>query len=500
MAKLKITRLLPGLIQVRDTCNVYIIHDEKDAIAIDFGSGAWLPQLKQMGLPAISRVYLTHHHVDQCEGLLKKKNWPFEIHAPVDERGHLEPEMVRRFWQIRNLGPVPSSYSTLKRGIPNVRYDVAGFSDQFWGTRRIRFLLTPGHGRGAISYLVDIDGKQVLFCGDAAHADAKIHQPYHLEWDHWTAKGVQEALNGVQIIMHIGMDLLCPSHGPIIDKQPRRMLAQLEKKLHAFVRAKGSICSGEKDRYIDPTFTKTGAAQLSENLFHVGVNTYLVRSATGKALLVDPLVGSLPAIYNLLDELNIDRVDAATATHYHVDHVDGIPDLRKKFRNMKICLHPRVAAPLANPKAYDAPWRMNIKIKPTDMMPRKGRWQWENFSFRVAPAGGQTWWHFAMMADIDGQRVLFGGDSFQPNSRWNGTGGFCSYNGSRFNEGFERSAKLIMDWSPDIVVCGHKTYVRYSTSQYRKIIKWARTSEQTVRSLCPSSNLEKDYYLHPAKD
>ena len=99
---------------------------------------------------------------------------------------------------------------------------------------------------------------------------------------------------------------------------------------------------------------------------------------------------------------------------------------------------------------------------------------------------------------IDGRKVLFGGDSFQPASRWNGTGGFCAYNDSRF-DGFARSARLAMQWAPDILACGHDTAYRFRASKFRKIIRWAQQAQRTVCDLCPSGSLKRDYYL-PARE
>jgi hypothetical protein len=103
------------------------------------------------------------------------------------------------------------------------------------------------------------------------------------------------------------------------------------------------------------------------------------------------------------------------------------------------------------------------------------------------------------MADIDGQHVVIGGDSFQPTSRWNGTGGFCAYNGSRFAEGFIASAELLLSWKPDIIATGHGTYYRFKPSKFRKIIRWAKSAQKAVHALCPNGELERDYYLISAE-
>jgi len=104
------------------------------------------------------------------------------------------------------------------------------------------------------------------------------------------------------------------------------------------------------------------------------------------------------------------------------------------------------------------------------------------------------------MTDIAGKRVLISGDSFQPASRWNGTGGFCAFNGSHFSLGFKRSAEQIIKWAPDLLAAGHGTYFRFSPRYFQKVLKWATEAEEAMRELCPSGDLDLDYYLHDHSD
>jgi len=488
-------RVLADLFCFRDTCNVYVVRDGAEAIAIDFGSGKWLRELRRLGVRRLRHVFLTHHHADQSAGLLAQRQWPFEIHAPIGEEPFLSPAGVKRFWQTpRYAAGCPASYSVLPRGLASVQFDMAGFSDRFWGTHRIRFLSTPGHSPSAISILASLDGKQVVFCGDAAHAGATIWQPYHLEWDHWTGAGALAAWEGVIRLANLGIDLLCPSHGPVVSQGPRAMLRGLAEKLVAFYHAKGHICPGERDHYLAPEFLRCGARRVLPHLIQFGCNSYLLCSDSGEALVVDPWTGDIAQLDPLLHELGSPRVTAAFATHYHSDHSDGLPVVKRKHR-AKIWLHPWVAAPLREPDPRRFLWLPASPVRPDALWPERGTWRWNEYEFRIAPFPGQTWWHSVSMTSVDGKRVLFGGDSFQPASRWNATGGFCAANGSRF-DGFRRSARLVLDWRPHVIATGHGTYYEFRPSQFRKIIPWANHAETATKALCPSGQLDRDYHCH----
>jgi glyoxylase-like metal-dependent hydrolase (beta-lactamase superfamily II) len=495
-------QLLPGLWRFEDHCNVYVVQVGERAIAVDFGSGRWLSRLPELGIQRLEHVFLTHHHADQCAGLQAQATWPFTIHAPAGEQPFLDPALQAQGTFDRRYRGCPNSYKVLRGGVPNVRYDtMAGFTDTFWGNQRIRFIHTPGHGPNACSVILDHAGKQVVFCGDAAHAGATLWEPYHLEWDHWTGAGALAAWEGVLRLHGVGVDLLCPAHGPVVQARPRAMLKELADRLIMFYQAKGQISPGENDDYLTPVMLACGARQVLPNLYQFGENGYLLCAANGEGLVIDPFHVDMPALNALLDELSAGgamgkapiHITATTSTHYHADHCDAAPELRERF-GARVVLHPWVAEALAGDLPLEVPWLPLQPVTADELWPQRGTWQWNEYEFMVAPWPGQTRWHCAFMASIAGQRVLWGGDSFQPSSRWNGTGGFCAYNGSRFTEGFAASAQLVLDWKPQVIACGHSTYYRFHASRFNKIKRWAKATEKATTALCPSGNLEQDYY------
>ncbi len=133
--------------------------------------------------------------------------------------------------------------------------------------------------------------------------------------------------------------------------------------------------------------------------------------------------------------------------------------------------------------ALDVPWLPKSPVIPDSLLPENGEWAWNEYVFRVAHFPGQTWWHCALMTTIAGQKVFFGGDNFQPPSRWNGTGGFSAFNGSHFKRGYMPSVRLVQKWKPDVMACGHGTYVWYNAQYYRKVLSWAAHAEAAVKAL-----------------
>ncbi len=54
-------------------------------------------------------------------------------------------------------------------------------AERFIGPARFCGISTHGHTPGALSYIVEWHGRHLAFCGDAACAGGRLHQPYHLE-------------------------------------------------------------------------------------------------------------------------------------------------------------------------------------------------------------------------------------------------------------------------------------------------------------------------------
>lgn len=491
----KLITLLPELYFVTDSCNVYLLREGEHAVAIDFGTGRWLPLLKDIGVSRLDYVLLTHHHRDQCEGLLSYRG-SAEVRAPAAEANFLTPQGVENYWNARTARPsgYPTSFSVLPRGLPNVRCLMAEGADLFWGLHRIRFLPTPGHSPGALTIMVTWKGKNVFFCGDALHAGGKIWQPFHLEWDHWTPSGALAAWYGLERLGYCKIDLLCPSHGPVVDKKPNACVKLAQRRLAAFIRAKGSVCAGERDDYfpLEP-LEGVNARRVLPHLYQFGANSFLLVSESGEGFLVDPYKPDFPTLEALMPLVGVRRLAVATASHFHYDHTDGFPLAKEKY-GAQCWMHPWIADVLRNSDKLDLPYLPAAPIVADRVLPETGKFRWNEYEFHIWPMPAQTRYHCAFMTCIDGRRVLFSGDSLQSPSRWNGTGGFCAYNRSDFGD-FRRSARLVLNVKPHLIANGHQVVYRFHPSHYRRILRWADMAERAVRDLCPSRNFRKDYYV-----
>ncbi len=181
---------------------------------------------------------------------------------------------------------------------------------------------------------------------------------------------------------------------------------------------------------------------------------------------MDPFKPSLPDLEALLPVAGVKRVTACIASHYHYDHSDAYPTMKGKY-GAEAWMHPWLAEVLGDSDKLDLPFLPASPIKADRVLPETGEFAWNEYRFDIWLMPARTRWHCAFMATVDGWRVFFSGDSYQSPSRWNGTGGFCAANNSRF-DAFRDSARLVSRVKPDIIANGHQVVYRYHASHYEK--------------------------------
>ena len=79
-------QIAAGVTRFSDTCNVYVLAAAPEAVLVDFGSGAVLDHLHELGIERVTDVLVTHHHRDQVQGLARAGAAGTRIWVPPHER------------------------------------------------------------------------------------------------------------------------------------------------------------------------------------------------------------------------------------------------------------------------------------------------------------------------------------------------------------------------------------------------------------------------------
>ena len=447
---------MPDLVQIsehlyryEDTCNVYVLREGGHALLIDGGSGAVGDRLDELGCGEVEWVLHTHHHRDQCWGDPTLIARGARIAVPEYERFLFEDAEL--FWSTRRIFDNYDDRNTFFASgtdLP-VAATLDDYEDFEWRGHRFFVLPAKGHTQGSVAVVAEIDGRTMAFTGDLIGEGGILYQLHAMEYSYGDMTGALFTLQSIQALRDCltGEEvagrtfepardpLLLPSHDEVID-DAFGDLDRLESRLMDLVDLGRGMAVGGHDSVPEATYLPEAKfVRLSEYLLWGGSWTcsffYVILSGTGKAMLIDYGHSFVPHMHLVLDDSGLEsrrfiehhlkelrrdwavtEVDLVVPTHIHDDHVCGIPHLQRHYGTRCVALA-EVAQVLADPEAWAStpctffkPIRIDRELRDGD------RFDWEQFTFGVRHAPGQTEFHSVLSADIDGQRVAFTGDNY----------------------------------------------------------------------------------------
>jgi glyoxylase-like metal-dependent hydrolase (beta-lactamase superfamily II) len=449
--------------RIRDTCNVYVLRSGRDALVIDFGSGAVLDHLDVLGVDRVTDVLVTHHHRDQVQGLSRADAAGVRIWVPP-----LEHDLIARageHWQAR---PLDNDYDlrqdrfSLLQSVP-VTGTVDEYRSRTIGGYDVFTLPTPGHTAGSVTYLVDVEGRRVAFSGDLVHGEGKVWSLAAAQWSYSDPEGLAATHVSCAVLADAAPDLLLPSHGPPIE-DPEATLASVRARVQELVDLRREVPWNLADMHAHPWAPVTPHLLRNRAAF---ANSYALVSESGAALLIDfgydVTTGLVPrterearrALLWPLDALRrdhgVERIEAVVPTHYHDDHVAGL-DLLRAVRGTEVWAPENVAPILLEPSRYDLPCLWFEPIAVDRVLTLGEPLQWHEYELRLHALPGHTLYAAAIELEVDGKRVLATGDQQSGGDR-----PILNYQyRNRFRiDDFVASAQLYRSLRPDVIVSGH---------------------------------------------
>jgi len=443
----------------RGPIHVGIVRDGPKALLIDCGDGRVLPELRRRGIAAVEQVLFTHHHRDQACGAEAFVELKARLVVPAAERDYFDKVAAywnnpASRWHLYNQHP---HHLMLAEPVPVA--DVVREGQKFaWGRAAIEALATPGHTDGSVSYVVEVDGQRVVFCGDAIYDSGRIWELHSLQkgvmtTDYHGFLGARPQLvESLGRIKRASPRLLVPSHGRIMD-EPARAIDALVRRLdvcydkyvaisalrHYFPKMFADYADRKDHMPIRP------GKPAPNCLRHIGT-TWVVVSKDRAAFVMD--CGS-PAVVKQLAQLRdrgeITGVEGLWVTHYHDDHVDAIPEFQKTF-DCPCITDQHVAMVITDPLAWRLPCISPSKAR-VDRVTRDGEsWQWREFRLTAFHLPGQTLYHAGLLVESGELRMLFVGDSFT----MAGIDDYCAHNRNWLGAGvgFDRCVALIEKLRP----------------------------------------------------
>ncbi|WP_127587333.1 MBL fold metallo-hydrolase [Paenibacillus koleovorans] len=201
-------------------CNVYLVDGGHDQYALIDAGGGMDPEqiiqnIEQEGVrpDQIKYLLLTHAHGDHAAGSAFFSNqYGIEVIAskeiqPWVESGDQEKSSLA---PAKKAGIYPEDFQfprcKVSKGV--VENDTIHL-----GNMELKVLETPGHSQGHISFLLEQNGKKMLFSGDALFAGGKI--VLQNIWD----CSIQDYARTLSKLGLLRIDTLFPGHGVCLMKE-----------------------------------------------------------------------------------------------------------------------------------------------------------------------------------------------------------------------------------------------------------------------------------------
>jgi glyoxylase-like metal-dependent hydrolase (beta-lactamase superfamily II) len=459
-----VTELSPHLLVYHGPVNVGVIRQEDKALLIDCGDGSVAGRLGELGITSVERIVFTHHHRDQACGAPGLAGDGTKIAVFEADRDYFADVQAywndpKSRWHLYNYHP----HHLMSTESIEVDETLADGQTLEWGPAKLQVVATPGHTNGSVSYLVEVDGRRVMFCGDAIYSDGQIWDIHSLQkgfergdrkiCDYHGFLGAQfELIDSLGKIKAAQPESLVPSHGVIMNDPPAaidlliRRLAECYDRYVAISALRHYFPQLFEEYVGRPGHMKLRSGKTPPDcLRHFGT-TWIVVSKDKAAFVMD--CGSkraITGIEKLITDGEVNKIEGLWVTHYHDDHVDSIPEFQEKFDCP--CLADRhVAEVISDPLSWRIPC-ISPSVAKVDKVTADGQsWQWREFRMTAYYFPGQTLYHDALFVEGQGVKMLFVGDSFTPG----GIDDYCALNRNWLGDGvgFDRCIALIERLKP----------------------------------------------------
>ena len=308
-------------------------------------------------------------------------------------------------------------------------------------------------------------------------------------------------------------DILLPSLGEPMTGGADDALAALQTNLKRLVAPR----PGSQDAFAlldrEPLTKVTDHVWLDNDSV---ANTWYLISDSGKALAIDygyalrtcagwpgyPKPERRRALLHGLDALKarfgIDRIDVVLVSHFHDDHVCGIPVLQR-LHGTQCWAAENFADLLAFPEAHCFPCNWPVPARIYRRLALDTPFTWEEYTFTLSPMSGHTRFAALIGFEADGRRFAHTGDQYF----FDGHENFADrqraqnhvYRNGALLTGYAQSGAWMQQWRPEIVLQGHQPAFVTDDAFFVHIDAWNDDYAALHKDLMPLGENEPHFDL-----
>jgi glyoxylase-like metal-dependent hydrolase (beta-lactamase superfamily II) len=494
-------RLADGLWVFGDSCRVYAVQGADGLAVVNAGTGAWLDRLGELPGP-VRAVLCTHFFRDHSAGAAEAARRGIAVLAPYWEQEQFADPLG--LFQRRETFIIYDNIWDLYAPIEPI--PVAGWLRD-WETAAVaglnfQVLPTPGATVGAVSLLVEIGGRRLAFCGEVIHSPGKVARLAPLQYHYNDLSGAVDLVYSSRLLRRARPEALLPSLGEPIMGQADAALAALEETLRLCLRTRPEARAALDALDADPL------TKVTEHVYQSsagGASTWFVISPSGAALSIDygyhaPLSNwgypyprhrraLLHGLEALRSRFGVERIDTVILTHYHDDHVNGVP-LLQRLHGTRSWAGENFAHILASPMGYNFPctWPETVQVEP---QPLGTPVRWREYAFTLHPMTGHTRWSTLVTFSADGETFAATGDQYffqgTPAGDFDRAAWLQNHvyrNGASLDS-FRRSCELLKRVRPTMILPGHGPAYRTDEGFFRALDRYAEEYALVHRTAMP---------------
>lgn len=510
--------VLPGVLRWRDSCNVFALIGPSGTVIVDAGTGAWIDAVADLPARPVA-LLCTHFFRDHSAGAARAAR---ELGIPVlvPER---EVALFRDAVEHHRGRQTYLGYTNAwEHFAPIEDIPVAGVLRDLeritLGGLELEVVPLPGATVGQVGIAFPLPGgsARAVCVGETIHSPGRVPRVAPFQWDYNGLPGAVEVWHAAADLRRRAPAALLPSLGEPITSDVDGALAALQASMEALV----ADMAMESSWIVRPG---VAPLQLSDRVWTTREATsasLFITSPSGRALAIDYgyhhwRVGMVPpasqrrrALFHTLDALRdaagVERVDVAIPSHYHDDHIAGMPMLQR-LHGTAVWAHRSFAAMLEHPEASAFPCTEPTAIPIARVLDDDEPVTWDGVTFRFAGASGHTRFQHLIGWEVDGIRYAYSGDQYGFSGRaaherlvyeeitddlvrdWSTvhlTGNHV-YRGGALLDSFAHSAAWMRAWRPDMVVTGHWPVAVTDETFFELLDERARRYEETHRRAMP---------------
>jgi len=460
---------------VAEDCRLTILKGATNAVALTSGGRhlligcQTLDELRHAGIVPenVEWVLLSHHHRTAFPGANELAALGAKIAVPEAERPLFE--RASEFWRTEtfrvHVYEFHPSRLNPRQDLPVAR-GLHEYETVEWRGQSVLAIATPGPTSGGMTYLVGARDKAVAYVGDLICGDGRIRDFYSLQGRHIWSEGelmeyhgfgerAADVLSSLNRILELEPDLLIPSCGPIV-RSPRKAVEVLSNCLtrclanyHSVSALRWYFPTAWPEYPVEVEALKARCRPLPAWVIEVSPTTRVLVGQHGEAFVLDCAGDSVEQLLKLQADGRLGPIQHVWVTHYHDDHVGRIRDVQART-GCSVIAHQSMADILRRPEAYWMPCLEPHPVIPARVTHEGESWEWAGLRLTAFRFPGQTLFDAALLAERDGQRVLFVGDSLTPG----GLDDYCAGNRNFLGtgRGYEYCIALLEKLGPDVLL------------------------------------------------